>query len=80
VRKTRFAFWRYLWWMVRHNRGGIGSYLGLCAYIEHFLPYRELIKAQINAQLAVYQERERVLAAEAAETPDAVPRLATGTA
>lgn len=80
LRKTRFAFWRYLWWMFRHNRGGVGSYLGLCAYIEHFLPYREMVKEQIRAQLAVYQERERVLAAQAAETSEAAPRLATGTA
>jgi radical SAM superfamily enzyme YgiQ (UPF0313 family) len=61
VRKTRGAFWRYLWQMARHNRGGVGSYLGLCAYIEHFLPYRELVKEQISTQLAVYQERERLL-------------------
>jgi radical SAM superfamily enzyme YgiQ (UPF0313 family) len=63
VRKTRGAFWRYLWQMARHNRGGMGSYLGLCAYIEHFLPYRELVKEQIITQLAVYQERERMLQA-----------------
>jgi radical SAM superfamily enzyme YgiQ (UPF0313 family) len=80
VRKTRFAFWRYLWWMFRHNRGGVGSYLGLCAYIEHFLPYREMVKEQITAQLAVYQERERVLAAEAAEAPAPRPKLAAGAA
>ncbi len=80
VRKTRFAFWRYLWWMFRHNRGGVGSYLGLCAYIEHFLPYREMVKQQIGAQLAVYQERERVLAAEAAEAPAPRPKLAAGAA
>jgi radical SAM superfamily enzyme YgiQ (UPF0313 family) len=78
VRKTRFAFWRYLWWMFRHNRGGVGSYLGLCAYIEHFLPYRELVKQQIQAQLAVYQERERVLAAEVAEAQVPGPKLAAG--
>ena len=61
VRKTRFLFWRYLWQMGKHNRGGLGSYLGLCAYIEHFLPYRELVKQQITEQLAVFQERERLL-------------------
>ncbi len=80
VRKTRFAFWRYLWWMARHNRGGVGSYLGLCAYIEHFLPYREMVKAQINAQLAVYLERERILVAEAADAQALQPRRASGAA
>ncbi|MGB5733344.1 MAG: B12-binding domain-containing radical SAM protein [Thiohalocapsa sp.] len=80
VRKTRFAFWRYLWWMARHTRGGVGSYLGLCAYIEHFLPYREMVKAQINAQLAVYLERERILVAEAADAQALQPRRASGAA
>ncbi|MEE4238926.1 MAG: hypothetical protein V2I51_19565, partial [Anderseniella sp.] len=61
-------------------RGGVGSYLGLCAYIEHFLPYREMVKAQIRAQLAVYKERERVLTAEAAEAPAPAPKLAAGAA
>jgi radical SAM superfamily enzyme YgiQ (UPF0313 family) len=64
-RKTRVAFWRHLFWMLRHNRGGVGSYLGLCAYIEHFLPYRELVKQQISTQLAAYQERERQIQATA---------------
>jgi radical SAM superfamily enzyme YgiQ (UPF0313 family) len=73
VRKTRGAFWRYLWQMARHNRGGVGSYLGLCAYIEHFLPYRELVKEQISTQLAVYQERERMLQAPS-RTVDERPR------
>ncbi|WP_040857346.1 DUF4070 domain-containing protein [Thiorhodovibrio frisius] len=60
-RKTRFAFWQHLLWMARNNRGGLGSYLGLCSYIEHFLPYRELVKVQIQTQLAAYSERERQL-------------------
>lgn len=80
VRKTRFAFWRYFWWMLRHNCGGVGSYLGLCAYIEHFLPYREMVKEQITAQLTVYQERERMLAAEAAEAQTPRPKLAADAA
>jgi hypothetical protein len=58
VRKTRFAFWHHLWVMARRNPGGVASYLGLCAYIEHFLPYRELVREQIRTQLAVYLERE----------------------
>ncbi|EXJ13311.1 B12-binding domain-containing radical SAM protein [Imhoffiella purpurea] len=62
VRKTRLVFWRHLWQMFRHNRRGIGSYLGLCAYIEHFLPYRETVRRQIRDQLAVYRERERRVA------------------
>lgn len=63
VRKTRFSFWRYLWEMWKHNRGGIVSYLSVCAYIEHFLEYREIVKNQIEAQLAAFLEQKQQLAA-----------------
>jgi hypothetical protein len=71
VRKTRFAFWHHLWVMARRNPGGVASYLGLCAYIEHFLPYRELVREQIRTQLAAYLEREGRLSAT--EVPRGIP-------
>jgi len=64
VRKTRFSFWRYLWEMWQHNRGGVVSYLSVCAYIEHFLEYREIVKSQIESQLAAFLEQERQFVAE----------------
>ncbi len=51
-RKTRYMFWRYLWLMYRHNPGGVVSYLTVCAQIEHFLEYRQIIKTQIEHHLA----------------------------
>ncbi|MEB3230200.1 MAG: B12-binding domain-containing radical SAM protein [Leptolyngbyaceae bacterium] len=54
VRETRVKFWVYLWEMYQHNRGGIPSYLGVCAQIEHFLEYRELVKQNIEVQLAEF--------------------------
>jgi radical SAM superfamily enzyme YgiQ (UPF0313 family) len=54
VRKTRVKFWVYLWEMFQHNRGGIPSYLGVCAQIEHFLEYREEVKRNIEAQLTAF--------------------------
>ena len=66
VRRTRWIFWGHLWQMWRHNPGGVGSYLTLCSYIEHFLPYRERVKAEIAEQLATYREREAALAADPA--------------
>jgi radical SAM superfamily enzyme YgiQ (UPF0313 family) len=51
VRKTRTRFWRNLVGMWRHNRGGIGSYLGTCAQAEHFLEYRQNIRVNIEDQL-----------------------------
>jgi radical SAM superfamily enzyme YgiQ (UPF0313 family) len=54
VRNTRWQFWRNLFNMYRYNPGGISSYLSTCAQIEHFLDYREIVKAQIESQLAEY--------------------------
>jgi radical SAM superfamily enzyme YgiQ (UPF0313 family) len=61
LRRTRWAFWRNLLSMYRHNRGGVASYLTLCSYIEHFMPYRERVKREIADQLATYEARERAL-------------------
>ena len=52
VRKTRSRFWKYLYNMYRHNRGGVVSYLSVCAQIEHFLAYRDLVKEKIQHQIA----------------------------
>ena len=61
VRDTRFMFWCYLLEMWRHNRPGIGNYLSFASFIEHFLPYRQLVRDNIEAQLA-----ERAAAAKEA--------------
>ncbi|NET49866.1 MAG: DUF4070 domain-containing protein, partial [Merismopedia sp. SIO2A8] len=70
VRKTRWSFWFYLFQMIRHNSGGVISYLTICAQSEHFLEYRQLVKDNIEAQLAAYLEQERQLKAIADEDKD----------
>jgi hypothetical protein len=70
VRKTRWVFWRYLWQMYRHNRGGVGSFLTLAGYIEHFLPYRESVRSQIQQQLEVFLATERELAEATTALPE----------
>jgi radical SAM superfamily enzyme YgiQ (UPF0313 family) len=62
VRNTRWQFWRNLFNMFRHNPGGVSSYLAVCAQIEHFVEYREIVREQIEAQVA------KVLEAEAKQT------------
>lgn len=52
IRKTRGIFWTRLYQMYRRNPGGISSYLTTCAQSEHFLSYRELVRAEIADQLA----------------------------
>ncbi|NEO88611.1 MAG: B12-binding domain-containing radical SAM protein, partial [Spirulina sp. SIO3F2] len=67
VRETRVKFWVYLWEMFKHNRGGISSYLGVCAQIEHFIEYREEVKATIESQLTAYLEAEQRLRQQQAQ-------------
>lgn len=50
-RKTRWRFWRHLYRMLRVNPGGIASYLSTCAHGEHFLAYRQAVRAQIRQQI-----------------------------
>ncbi len=56
LRSTRFVFWKYLWGMWKHNRGGIGNYLSFSLFIEHFLPYRKAVKKEIQEQLRLRAE------------------------
>ncbi|MBV5260266.1 DUF4070 domain-containing protein [Synechococcus moorigangaii CMS01] len=56
VYQTRWRFWVYLFNMIRYNRGGVGSYLTVCAYMDHFLDYRQEVKTEIEKQLAEYQK------------------------
>jgi radical SAM superfamily enzyme YgiQ (UPF0313 family) len=58
LRSTRWQFWRNLWNMWQHNRGGVSSYLVVCAQIEHFLEYREIVTREIEGQLAQFLEAE----------------------
>jgi radical SAM superfamily enzyme YgiQ (UPF0313 family) len=53
-RKTRWKFWRYLFSILRNNPGVWNRYLATCAYAEHFLEYRQIVREQIETQLAEY--------------------------
>jgi len=68
VRKTRFSFWRYLLSMTWRYPHRVVSYLSVCAQIEHFVEYRQIIKDQIEAQLAQFLLEETKLKAQAAAT------------
>lgn len=54
LRSTRWQFWRNLLSMYYHNPGGVSSYLSVCAQIEHFLEYRQIVRDEIEAQLAEF--------------------------
>jgi hypothetical protein len=54
--------------MYRYNRGGLSSYLSTCAQIEHFLEYRQIVKEQIEAQLAEFLAQEAQLKESSEDT------------
>lgn len=67
VRKTRWQFWRNLYGIYRHYRGGLRRYLFVCAQLEHFLEYRQIVKEQIETQLAEYLAEEAKIQERAVE-------------
>ncbi len=54
-RQTRWAFWHHLIHMLMANPGVVEQYLAVCAHNEHFLEYREIVRRQIEDQLAAYR-------------------------
>ncbi len=50
-RETRFQFWSQLFLIFKYNRPMIKLYIGDCAYLEHFLEYRQIVKNKIETQL-----------------------------
>jgi radical SAM superfamily enzyme YgiQ (UPF0313 family) len=54
-RSTRWAFWHHLIHMLMANPGVAEQYLAVCAHNEHFLEYRDIVRQQIEDQLAAYR-------------------------
>ncbi|VXD21742.1 putative enzyme [Planktothrix serta PCC 8927] len=65
-RKTRWKFWLYLFSIIKHNPAVWDHYLTLCAHNEHFLEYRQIVRTEIEQQLAEYQ-------AQKAQLPTKIP-------
>jgi radical SAM superfamily enzyme YgiQ (UPF0313 family) len=51
-RKSRWKFWQRLFGILKHNPSRWKRYLMLCADNEHFLEYRQIVRQQIEEQLA----------------------------
>ncbi len=56
VGSTRWKFWRNFFTLMLHNYRVVPFYLIVCAYLEHFNEYRQVVYQQINTQLAAYQK------------------------
>ncbi|WNZ24669.1 DUF4070 domain-containing protein [Leptolyngbya sp. NK1-12] len=57
-RNTRWQFWWQLFSILRQNPGIADHYLIVCAHAEHFIEYRQIVRDQIEAQLAEYQAEQ----------------------
>ncbi len=75
LRSTRWQFWSNIVGMLRHNPGGLSSYISTCALAEHFIDYRVIVRREIEAQLADFLALEAesklnpVVESEAIDTP-----------
>jgi hypothetical protein len=58
-RKTRLRFWVNLAVMLWRYPAVAANYVSVCAQAEHFLEFRQIVRDNIEAQLAVYQEAKR---------------------
>jgi len=53
-RSTRWQFWRQFFSILKRNPGVWDHYVTVCAHAEHFIEYRQIVRDQIEEQLAEY--------------------------
>jgi radical SAM superfamily enzyme YgiQ (UPF0313 family) len=56
-RNTRWMFWHHLFSIIRRNPGVWEHYLAVCAHNEHFMEYRQIVRDEIEMQLAEFQTK-----------------------
>ena len=54
LRETRWKFWNNLAQIFGRNPKLVPLYLVACAYLEHFIEYRQIVTDNINSQLEAY--------------------------
>jgi radical SAM superfamily enzyme YgiQ (UPF0313 family) len=54
LRDTRWSFWVYLARVLLRSPKLVPLYIVACAYIEHFIEYRQIVTDKINDQLQAY--------------------------
>ena len=54
LRDTRWKFWHNLGRILLRNPKLVPLYLVACAYLEHFIDYRQIVTDNINTQLEAY--------------------------
>lgn len=79
-RKTRFKFWHHLFSIIKRNPAVWEHYLTVCAHNEHFLEYRQIVRDEIEGQLAeflVEAELKAEINQESKAVSDTAPVLAS---
>jgi len=60
-RNTRWKFWQYLFSIFKNNPAVWEQYVTTCAHAEHFIAFRQLVRDQIEVQLAEFQQNNNSL-------------------
>ena len=71
-RKTRFKFWHHLFSMIKRNPAVWEHYLTVCAHNEHFLEYRQIVRDEIEGQLAEFLGQDTQLQTQTNEVSEAI--------
>lgn len=80
VRETRSKFWIYLYNIFKQNPRVWDHYLTVCAHFEHFYDYRDLVRQQIESQLAEYLAAKAATDRAMAETEAMKPEIESAAA
>ncbi|MBD2111526.1 MULTISPECIES: B12-binding domain-containing radical SAM protein [Cyanophyceae] len=68
LRKTRLRFWINLAIMLWRYPAVAANYISVCAQAEHFIDFRQLVRQNIEEQLAAYLEAKKLTDQTAATT------------
>jgi len=68
-RKTRLRFWVNLAVMLWRYPAAAANYVSVCAQAEHFLEFRQIVRDNIEAQLAAYQAAKQTKDDQASKLP-----------
>ena len=58
-RPNRGQFWHHFLGILRHNPSVFSDYLTMCAHNEHFYFYREVVRQEIETQLAQFMVKKQ---------------------
>jgi len=66
-RRTRGKFWHHLFSIIKRNPAVWEHYITVCAHNEHFLEYRQIVRDEIEGQVAEFLAQQVELQTQAKE-------------